>query len=677
MEHQYCLFYKNDRLQFGWIREVRKSKLVVVPVQGKEFVSSANRLEYIWRGKTLTNEKEALVHVSEKAEETIKNAEHIDLAVIHELCDPGTSYQLQELAENFLDHPEDGWSRVSLLIKIKQDKILFQLKKDQIHARSPEEIRKLIEDAERKREHEYKTALEMEWAASLSEHRLPEISPSESDHWNQFLVRIAGFLRYLDASQERDYFHKLFHCQGKEPVEIERKLLDILSLAGVGMSWGRLVVSRMDALNPVDEAERSAINCLMERNIQAGWHGLEPVDERQLLTYTVDNADTRDYDDAISLEQMADCAFLRVHIADVASFVRKGDPLFQKSENRMSSLYTVKEVYPMFHPDLSENVFSLRAGQDRSVMTFEARVDQDGELKETRIYRSLVNVNKNLTYEAVDREIEGQDLFWKRVWKICLKLKQKRIDNGSLELERIEVKLDISDPDHIRIKEVRENTPANQLIEELAIFANHQAALFCKQNDLPSLYRNQPPYSLTRELPEGVKPTLRDIHIQPARVGTIPEGHSALGLDCYLQVTSPIRRFMDLVNQTVVYAGLADTECGYSEEDLLRWARMGEEAQRDYAALERRLLDHWKIKYLYQNQSEVYDARLIRVLRNGRALIKLEKLQLVVECGLDNVPTETFQVIIDQVVPRYDRVIARIHPDSLVLDNIGETAAVE
>ncbi len=648
---------------------MRKNKPVIVPIQGKEFSCSANRLEYIWPGKVIPNEKEALAYLSERSEKASSKSAVIELDVIHELCEVGVPYTLDDLAENFLDDPENGWSRVSLLIRIKNDQKHFQQKKNQFVARSSAEIQKLEEETEKILENERKLQKEQDWAEKLRKRELPEITTEDTDHWNLFLHRILNFLHHLDSSQEKDYLSTLFQCQTLEPVVTERRLLDVLSLAGINMSWGYLILSRVNAHASIEQGEMAAISELKTRDIQNGIFSLDTKDDTGLTTYTVDNADTRDYDDAVSLELIEDGAVLRVHIADVASFIQRESLLFQKGENRISSLYTVKETYPMFHPDLSENVFSLKEGADRPVLTFEAKVDENGALMDSRIYRSIVNVKRNLTYEAVDDAINREDIFWKRVWQICRQMKEKRIENGSLELDRIEVKLDISDPSCIQIKEIRENTPANSLIEELAIFANHLAASFCKQHNLLCLYRNQPPYSLNRELAEGEKPTLGDIHIQPARIGTIPEGHSALGLHCYMQVTSPIRRFLDLVNQGILFSKLATVESGYTSDDLLNWARLGEEVQREYAFIEKRLLDHWKIKYLEQHREEVFDAQLIRTLRNGRSLIRILKIQLVVECVADKLPADSFRIVLDQVISKYDRVIARPYLNSLPESN--------
>ena len=658
MEFQFCIFYKNDRLQFGWIREVRKNKPVIVPIQGKEISCSTNRLEYIWQGTIYQNEKEAIAYLAEKSKKVLAESAGIELDVIHELCETGVPYTLEDLAENFLDNPDDGWSRVALLIKIRTDQKHFQRKKNQFFARSSEEILRLEEEAEKKLENERRQLKEKEWADKLRNNERPDISSAEEDHWQLFLHRIQNFLFYLENSQEKDYFCSLFQCQITEPIITERRFLDVLSLAGIDISWGRLILSRVSA-HSSSEDEQAAVAKLMSLDIWKGLYDIETRDQRELMTFTVDSAETRDYDDAVSWEAQGGGGMLRVHIADVASFVGKESLLFEKSENRISSLYTVKKVYPMLDPDLSENLFSLHEGFDRPVLTFEVQVAENGEIGATQIYRSVINVNQNLSYELVDEDINRDDPYWTEVFRFCQRLKEKRIENGSLELERIEIKLDISDPDSIQIKEIRENTPASTLIQELAIHTNHQAASFCRQHGLLCLFRNQPPYSINKGLAEGEKPTLQDIQIQPARIGTSPEGHSALGLDCYLQVTSPIRRFLDLVNQGIIFSHLADIENGYDSDELLTWARQGEDIQREYASIERSLERHWKIKYLAQHQDDIFDAQMVRTLRNGKSLINIQQVQLFVECVLDEVPEGTFQIVLDLVTPKYDRVVVR------------------
>lgn len=661
MEHQYCLFYKNNKLHFGWIREVKKNRLSVVPENGKEFNCPVKQTEYIWSGKQFGNEQEAINYLSEKAAWVEQEVPKIDLEVIHELCEPGEAYSIDDLAENFLDEPENGWLRVALLFALKQNTRIFQQKKSEFFARSEEEIQKMDEEQRRKDELEARQQLERQWVENLLSEKKPEIETEREKHWEQFLVRVKSFLLYLDDSQEKNYFRELFQCNVKDTAKTENMLLKVLKTAGISISWGKLMLERASVNIGFQQNEVEAAKELSSLDILNGEFDLETVDLRHLDTYTVDNAETKDYDDALGWEQKDDgSGVVRIHIADVASYIKQNTLLFSKAEERISTLYTIKDIYPMFPEVLSEKTFSLNEAVDRPVMTFEIEVDAEGKPVKSSIYRSMINVNQNLSYQKVDEELEQENPFWRALQKFCLNLKESRLENGALELDRKEIKLDISDPEDIKIYDVRENTPATVIVQELAIYANYLAAKFCTDHDLPALFRNQPPYTIVTALEEGVKPQLKDLRIQPAHVAVEAVGHSALGLECYLQSTSPIRRFLDLICQGIIFHYLSKEEELYSEGELLLWAKRGEETHREYNKVERQLLDHWKMKYLSQHLQEEMTGEFMRYLRNGNALINLLEIQLVVEAPIDGLEgDQVIPVIIENVDMAEHRVTVR------------------
>jgi exoribonuclease II len=666
MGQQYCLFYKNDRMQFGWISEERKQKVIVQPEQGKEFSCSQSRLEHCWSGQPVVSQKSAAAYLAEKAEWAHQQAGQLDLEVIYELCEPGEGYTLQAMAANFLDDPADGWLVAALLIALKNDNLRFQQKKNAFFARSPDDIARLKEEAAVRVENERRRAREKEWAEDLLNGRTPLKSVEEEPHWQHFLDRLVNFLIYLEKSQEKDYLSGLFRCQPVDTVTAERRLLDCLALTDRKLSWGRLQVKRALGDSVCTEAEPVSAAMLEKHRSYCSRAGSDVLDQRQLESFTIDSEETRDFDDALSWELTEEGAIIRSHIADVATFVIKTDAEFGWAEQRMASLYTLKGIYPMFPPDLSENTFSLIAGADRPVLTFEFFLGNDGRVDLKQVYRSIICVKQNLTYAAVDGLIEDDRSDWSVLWRIAAGLKQQRHENGSLELDRVEVKLDISRPEAISIKAIRENTPATMLVQEMAILTNHQAARFCRERGLQCLYRSQPPYTLLKEPAAGETLSFNDIQIQPARIVLEPDTHSALGLDCYLQATSPIRRFLDLVNQQIILAALADAGTPFSMAELLIWAKRGEETQKAYGQVERRLVDHWKIKYLEQHRQEHFTAEFLRLLRNGKALLNLTALQLRVEGWIDDCkPGETLTVMIDQVDSRIDSVrVKAVDPDS-------------
>lgn len=660
MLHHYCIFYKNNRFHFGWIKEIRKTKIVVVPGQGKEFACSPSRMEYIWKGEDTADEKKALDHIARKSGWAFEKSKTMELNIIHELCEAEHGYTIDELSENFLDDPDDGWMRVALYLSLKSDNILFQQRKNEFYKRSEDEIQTLLEKQKKQEEAEERLGLEKNWVESLLAGKTPEIEPEEREYWEQFLHRLTTFLIHFERSQEKDHFYSLFNCSIKEAEKVEHLILESLKYTEKPMSWGRLIVERTLADTEFSEEEHDEAKKILDRDVFNTPFLTETRDQRSLQTFTVDNAETKDFDDAISWQETDNGAYIRVHISDVASFIRKGDALFEAAGRRISSLYTIKGVYPMFPDELSEGKFSLIKNRDRGVLTFEFLIDQEENIIDSAIYRSVINVDANLTYSEVDDSISEHNPVWSRIWKFCETQIEKRQENGALDIERIEVKLDISDPENIKIKSVRENTAASLMIQELAIQSNHLAATCARENEIPCLYRNQPPYTVSKSVPEGEKPSLKDINIQPAKISTIPEGHSALGLDSYLQITSPIRRFLDLVNQGAIISGIGSRQSLYTQDELLEWGRRCDEIQREYIQAERKLLDHWKIKYLQQNQNDLYEAQVIRFTKTGKALVNITKLQLIVEAVIqESQINENIMVAIDSVNPGLNRVVIR------------------
>jgi exoribonuclease II len=660
MKHHYCLFYKNDRLQFGWIKEQKKNRISIVPEQGKEFDCALGRVEYIWKGKIIEIEKEALHYLSDQSKWSYQEADKIELDVIHELCDPGISYTLDELAKDFLEEADNGWMRTALLLRLKKDARLFQQKKNQFIARSSEEILLLDEKEGKKEEAVKKQLVEQSWASDLLNNQTPSVEKEQEDHWKQFIHRLQNFAIHLDKSQEKIYFCSLFQLQLKDYEKTEQKLLGYLAKTELSLSWGKLILERSSALLTFSDEENQAVDKFQNQSEWESRFNCSTIDQRNLDTYSVDNAETKDFDDALSWMETEEGCFALVHITDVASLIHLEDILFDGASERFSTLYTIKEIFPMFPQALSEDKFSLVQGADRAVLTFEFRIDDSGHISSSKIFRSIINVDRNCTYSEIDSAIERNESFWGKLWKVCQHHQEVRKNNGSLELDRHEIRLDISDPESIEIASVRENTPASLMIQELAILTNHCAASYAQEYGLPCLFRNQPPYSINKELQENEKPTLKDINIQPARISLNSEGHSALGLDCYLQISSPIRRFLDLVNQGIVMSHLGSFPMEYEEERLLEWARRGEEIQKEFNQIERKLTDHWKIKYLAQHKDDLYEALLNRYLRNGKAQINLIKLQLNLEASLDNLPEdEVFQVCLDKVDAGLNKVVIR------------------
>src|SRR5215212_9761180 len=207
----------------------------------------------------------------------------------------------------------------------------------------------------------------------------------------------------------------------------------------------------------------------------------ERTDLRHLPTVTIDGADAKDLDDAISVERSGDGFKLWVHIADVTHYVEPGSALDKQAAYRGNSVYLPGTVAPMLPGRLSNDVCSLRPHAERAAVTVEMEVDGDGETRSFRAYRSLIVSDARLTYEAVDTfllgegSVERADLV-KTAYELSRRLKTRAARRGKLELGGREPEYQLDEEGVPIGAGARRSTPARELIEELMVLANEAVA---------------------------------------------------------------------------------------------------------------------------------------------------------------------------------------------------------
>lgn len=317
-------------------------------------------------------------------------------------------------------------------------------------------------------------------------------------------------------------------------------------------------------------------------------------DIRDELLVTIDGEDAKDFDDAVSIKKLKDNGYLlRVAIADVSHYVTPLSKLFHEAEDRGTSIYLVDRVIPMLPPVLSNDICSLKPGEDRLCIAVDIVFSPDAQVKSHKIYAAAMRSHARLTYEAVDDFFEtGKSSFGEEIGEMLLvlkefsqKLEKKRLKRGSLEFETVEPKIIMDNGKPTDIKLIHE-TASRKLIEESMIAANEAVAEFLKEKAKLSVYRiHQPPDMEVlkqlsailetlghRRFPE--EPSSKDIQkvidfargkpekllintlllrsMQQARYATSETGHFGLASESYTHFTSPIRRFPDLIVHMLV-----------------------------------------------------------------------------------------------------------------------------
>ncbi len=390
--------------------------------------------------------------------------------------------------------------------------------------------------------------------------------------------------------------------------------------------------------------------------------GEDRVDRTDLLVVTIDPADAKDHDDALSVEPCGDGTWeVGIHIADVGHFVPEGGPVDEEARARGTSVYLADRVIPMLPERLSGDVCSLRQGVERLAVSAFLTVDAAGAVHAQRFERTRIRSRRRLSYEEVQEMLDGNrtlgdgvDEALRTLDDLARGLRRRREERGALDLDLPEARV-ILDDDGIPLDVQKvERLESHRLIEDWMVAANEAVARACEARGLPALYRvHEPPVrERTEELREflgrlGLKlpgrKTLKPADLQHLleRVRGRPEehlvstvtlrslqrarydaenlGHFGLASAAYLHFTSPIRRYPDLVVHREVVRTLVlgaprrerdpDELQGLADQASAR-EQAAAEAERDSVALK-------KVEFMERHLGDELDGRISSVTAFG------------------------------------------------------------
>lgn len=393
-------------------------------------------------------------------------------------------------------------------------------------------------------------------------------------------------------------------------------------------------------------------------------------DLSNLFTVTIDGRDSKDFDDAISIEKNGENYHLYVHIADVGHYVKRHTALDDDAYERGNSTYLYNIVIPMLPEKLSNGICSLNPGEIRLTVTAKMTIDKNGKVIDNVFYESFIKSDKRLVYDDVNNFLDGDDdvyddnllkeklgLF-NALYKILRKSRKKR---GSIDFNFEESQIDVSETGEVLNIEALERGPGNKMIEEFMLIANETVASLFAYMDFPFIYRiHEKPSeekldSFKRALnamgynikgndlhPKDFQNILKEVEgkkeekiinmlmlrtMKKAKYANYSEMHFGLSTKFYTHFTSPIRRYPDLivhrilkyfienklnkVNQTSLESNLEE-----AADHLSITERRSEDAER---AVE----DLMKCKYMIRFIGEVFEGRISSITDFGM-FIELE-----------------------------------------------------
>lgn len=424
----------------------------------------------------------------------------------------------------------------------------------------------------------------------------------------------------------------------------EAEILSIARECNLRYEFPKKVISQANKIK--DEIEQEEIN--------------KRLDLRNKILFTIDPEDAKDFDDAVSIDELDNGNYeIGIHIADVSHYVEENTPIYKEALKRGTSVYLVGNVIPMLPEKLSNNICSLVPGKDRLAFSVIVEMTPRARTVKYKIAKSVINSKRRFTYNEVQQILDnGKGEFRDRLIKLnefANKLRKKRLRQGSINFHTPEVQFELDEngvPTSLKIKEIKES---HQLVEDFMLLANQIIAKHVagkKNKQFPFVYRvhDLPDEEKLNEFANFVKSLGYKFNIKSADdptefqrlleqvEGTNEEalineiairsmakavystdniGHYGLGFDHYTHFTSPIRRFPDLIVHKLIYKYINKQESGISKEALEEICDHCSMQERNAVNAERLSVKLKQIEYLHDKIGEKFEAYISGITHFG------------------------------------------------------------
>jgi exoribonuclease II len=452
-----------------------------------------------------------------------------------------------------------------------------------------------------------------------------------------------------------------------EKPQTEQQVFDLLVSIGWWSIHENLHLRRaqmsVDFPLPINEAADGMLS-----NFPADLDAANRLDLTHLKVYTIDDESTKEIDDGVSLETLADGRQrVWVHIADPTRFVELGDPIDLEARRRSTTIYLPTGMIPMFPTPLATGPMSLVQGQLCCSLSFGVILDDRGAVIEYQIAPATIRPTYRLTYEDVDEMLQlgiQNEPEVEAIAKLGKLRHQWRQSQGAINISMPEASIKVKgNGEEIDIV-IIEDSPARQLVAEMMIMTGEVAARYGQENQLPLPYRGQPQPDLPPDeelnlLPPGPVRFVAIRRCMPrSEMGLSPARHASLGLDQYCQATSPIRRYTDMVVHFQLKAHLRGDPLPFDFDKLQAILQTIVSTSYEGTLMERQTNRYWALEYLDRSRPQSWDAMMLRWLRedDDLGLILLEELGLELAMRFNRWvnPGDRIQVQVTFVDPRQD-----------------------
>ena len=543
-------------------------------------------------------------------------ASDVDIAELWEvISDEQTAWTFSDLAELYWGSEADAAQQVALLLCLDRDSLYFEDGKTGYTPRAPSAVEETLA---RRRRQAQQAAEADDLLACLKRGELP---PTLTAHQQMLVDSIREFAAHGDDYTRSALVKSLLGKMERKSGNLQRLAFNSLVSCGALAPDEPIELLRDDIAEAFSDDALSAAESVSETKLL---DDPDRTDLTRLRPFTIDDADTQDRDDALSLELLDDTNTavdadagtpakyrLGVHITDAGALIPRGGALDETANLRMASLYIPDRKIPMLPTAVSHDKGSLEAGKRRAALSLIADIDADGAVLRYEVKPSVIVSDRALSYDEADTAItdETHDCHatLSALHTLTEALKRQRELAGAVNIDRAEMLIKIVSPDDVQIRVVQRDSAARQMVAECMVLCNTLLASFCRDHDVPASYRSQQAPDLTElgaDLPPDVeigdgalKQYLMLRRFAPAQSGNTAAPHGGLGVPAYIQATSPLRRYPDMVMQRQITHYIRHGEPLYGVDEITSVAGRADVQLRAMGKLEDERRRYWLLKH--------------------------------------------------------------------------------
>lgn len=605
-------FIDKSNIVLALVQSAKKGRLSLLSSQDKQLSLPDSRV--LLGSLSRLNPQAPRVRLSEALSEIEKGrqklSEEVDVEELWELVhSEGAGFNFKQLAELVFSQPVSADQESAVLRAVFNDRTHFRLNNQICEPLSPLQLEQKKIQKEREAEKKQKQDMLLDWLKRNIKKAEPDPPPEE----------LSAMLRdFVLEEEDTAAMRPVKNLLAEAGISSRRQVFDLLVRMGELKPHHNLFALRAGLAEEfVPQILEAAAAIEITRQ---GYEFL--ADD----IFTIDGEETADFDDALSFTPFPDGGGrLGVYLTSLEAIAPES-ALDLEARARATTIYLPEGPVPMLPESLSQGFFSLRAGEERPVVSCIARLAPDGQLLSYEIKASLIKVKQRLTYNQVDKRLLENDAFFCHMRDLMLLLKNRRDQAGACFLPLPELNVKVGANFHVEVDVMERVTPARDMVAETAILANYLQGRFMFEAGVPSLYRVQaaPKEEWQNLGPENlVANFLKRKQLQRVELSLTPALHAGLGVTGYVHATSPIRRYLDMLVQRQLIAHLHGRPAPLTGPALLE---TGQQAELNLRAANRMSVArqrYWLIKWLQQNQGSVIPALVLeQQIRSWQVLLK-------------------------------------------------------